>query len=222
MNRFKLNLEKVKFKYKDTHLIINKVENLDDLVNQVSDAEFNKDERMPYWAELWPSSIALSRFIIKNPELFHKKNILELGCGLGLTSIVIMQQNPASLLCTDYENDALVLARKNFQQNKIKQPHFKWLDWRNPQLEEKYELIVASDVLYEERFFQPLLALFNWYLQKKGYIIIAEPNRKIAIPFFTKLKSYGYQYTIHFEEVDQNSKIILVSIYSIQKSLCFG
>ncbi len=177
---------------------------------------------MPYWGELWPSSIALSRFIVKNSELFQEKNILELGCGLGLTSIVIMQQNPASLLCTDYENNALVLARKNFQQNKIKEPYFKWLDWRNPQLNEKYELIIASDVLYEERFFQPLLNLFNNYIENNGHIIIAEPNRKMAITFFEKLKSYGYQYTIHFEQVDQNGKVIIVSIYLIQKSLNSG
>ena len=213
-----LNLETAQFDFKDTHLKINKVENLDDLVNQVSDDEFNKDERMPYWAELWPSAIGLSRFIIKNPELFHKYNVLELGCGLGLTSMVLMQQNPASLLCTDYENDSLVLARKNFQQNNIKLPHFKWLDWRNPQLDKKFERIIASDVLYEERFFQPLIDLFLNYIQRDGYIIIAEPNRKIAIPFFEKLKNYGYQYTIHFEDVDQNGKTIIVSIYLIRKS----
>jgi len=214
----KLNLQTIDFHFEDTHLIVSKVDNLDELVDQVSDDEFNKDERMPYWAELWPSAIGLSRFIIKNPEFFQKKNILELGCGLGLTSLAMMQQNPAALLCTDYENDALALARDNFQQNNVKAPHFKWLDWRNPQLDAKYEIIAASDVLYEERFFQPLLDLFNNYLTKNGHIIIAEPNRKIAVPFFTKLKSYGYRYAIHYEEVDQGGKMIIISIYLIQKT----
>jgi len=217
LNQLKPNLQTVKFKFQDTQLNIDKVANLDELVDKVSDDEFNVDERLPYWAELWPSAIGLSRFVIKNPELFKQKNILELGCGLGLTSMVLMQQNPRSLLCTDYENNALVLARKNFLQNNIMQPHFKWLDWRNPQLDSKYEIIIASDVLYEGRFFQPLLDLFNNYLDISGRIIIAEPNRKIAVSFFDKIKENAYNYSIQFEKVDQDGKAIIVSIYLISK-----
>lgn len=217
MENIKLNLISVQFDYKDTHLSINKVENLDELVDQVTDDEFNKDERIPYWAELWPSAIGLSKFIIKNPELFYKKDILELGCGLGLTSLIIMQQKPNTFLCTDYENDALKLTRKNFLKNKINQPDFKYLDWRKPQLDEEFELIVASDVLYEKRFFQSMLNLFLNYLKRDGHIIIAEPNRKIAVPFFKQLKNHGYQYTIHFEEVSQLNQTIVISIYLIRR-----
>ena len=217
MNQLKLNLQTVKFQFQDTILSIDRVANLDELVDQVSEDEFNEDERLPYWAELWPSAIGLSRFVIKNPELFQQKNILELGCGLGLTSLVMMQQNPASMLCTDYENDALVLARKNFIKNKIKPPHFKWLDWRTPLLRKKFDCIVASDILYEKRFFQPLLDIFNNYFDKNGLIIVAEPNRKIATSFFEKLRTYGYKYSIQFEEVDQDGKAIIVSIYIISQ-----
>lgn len=217
MNHLKLNLQTVEFQFQDTKLSIYRAANLDELVDQVSDDEFNKDERLPYWAELWPSAIGLSRFVVKNPDLFNHKNILELGCGLGLTSLVMMLQNPASILCTDYDNNALVLARKNFLKNKIKQPHFKWLDWRTPQLDKKFDCIIASDVLYEKRFFQPLLDLFNNHFDKNGLIIVAEPNRKIAVSFFEKLKAYGYSYSIQFEEVDQDGKVIIVSIYLINK-----
>ena len=217
LTKLKLNLQTVKFQFRETHLSINRVANLDELVDQVSDDEFNKDERLPYWAELWPSAIGLSRYVINNAELFYHKNILELGCGLGLTSIVLKQQKPASLLCTDYENDALELARKNFLQNRIRQPDFQYLDWRDPQLSGKYEIIIASDILYEERFFNPLYELFNKHLERHGCVIIAEPNRKIALSFFEKLKNVGYQYEIQFEEVDQDRKNIIVSVYRITK-----
>ena len=49
-----------------------------------------------------------------------------------------------------------------------------------------------------------------------GKILIAEPNRKIAVPFFEQLKSEGFEYTIDFEEVEQGSKPIIVSIYLIR------
>ncbi|MEJ2546067.1 MAG: hypothetical protein P8Y99_18545 [Calditrichaceae bacterium] len=185
-----LNFETVQFDYKDTHLTVNKVENLDDLVNQITDDEFNKDERMPYWAELWPSAIGLSRYI---------------------------KNNTTSLLCTDYENNALILARKNFQKNNIRLPHLKWLDWRNPKLNKKYDIIVASDVLYEERFFQPLQEVFHNYVEEDGQILIAEPNREIAVPFFEMLKNKGYEYTNDFEKVDQGGKTIIVSVYLMWK-----
>ncbi|MBN1407740.1 MAG: hypothetical protein JW956_08125, partial [Calditrichaceae bacterium] len=68
------------------------------------------------------------------------------------------------------------------------------------------------------RFFQPLMDLFLNYLERDGYGIVAEPNRKIAIPFFEKLKNYGYRYTIHFEKVEQGGKTIIISIYLIQQS----
>lgn len=219
MNQLNPNLQTIEFVFRDTKLSIDRVANLDELVDQVSDDEFNKDERLPYWAELWPSAIGLSRFIIKNPDLFNSKNILELGCGLGLTSLVLMQQNPALLLCTDYENDALKLTRRNFIKNNLKLPYFEQIDWRNPLLDTRYELIIASDILYENRFFQPLQKLFRNYLQANGQIIVAEPNRSVAIPFFDVLKEYGYNYSIQFEEVDQDGKTIVISIYIISRMM---
>jgi len=217
MAKLILNLHTVQFQFMGTNLSLLRVSNLDELVDQVTDDEFNRDERLPYWAELWPSAIGLSRFLIRNPELIRSKSILELGCGLGLTSMIMMQNEPASLVCTDYENNALRLAKKNFRKNRLKLPEFRWLDWRNPKLKEKFDCIVASDVLYEERFFHPILDLLDNYLSGNRLIILAEPNRKIAIPFFNMLKERGYRYTIHFEEVIQDNRTIVVSIYLIEK-----
>jgi len=72
---------------------------------------------MPYWAELWPSAIGLARYIKRNPQLLQGKTVLELGCGLGLTSMAIAACEPGQLLVTDYEQDALDLTRKNFELN---------------------------------------------------------------------------------------------------------
>ena len=53
--------------------------NSDDLIRE---EDFVKDERLPYWADVWPSSIVLASKLM---ELNGRgKTALELGCGVGL------------------------------------------------------------------------------------------------------------------------------------------
>ena len=168
--------------------LLDRVKNLDDLVDQVSDDEFNQDERLPYWAELWPSAIALSEYILINRPFFAGKSIIELGCGIGLTTMALIKTSPQQLIATDYEEQALENTRKNFSLNKIKElPQMQLLDWREPDIDQKFDVIIASDIAYEERFFQPFINLFQLILKKDGSIILAEPNRSIARSFFGKL-----------------------------------
>ncbi len=68
---------------------------------------FAEDERLPYWAELWPSAIGLAHYLDRDVSL-RGKHVLELGCGLGLLG-VIAARDGARVLCTDYEPDALAL-----------------------------------------------------------------------------------------------------------------
>jgi len=183
----KPELEKEEISLGKQRFVISRIKNLDALVDQVSDDRFNEDERLPYWAELWPSARALSGYILENPALFKNKEILELGCGLGLTTLALASAHPAYLLATDYEQDALDHASANFENNNMASPDFALLDWRNPNLKQTFDVILASDVAYEERFFQPLISLFGEYLKPGGVIILAEPNRRIARGFFGKL-----------------------------------
>lgn len=196
---------------------IRRVRNLDKLVDEVDDALFNEDERLPYWAELWPSAIGLSRYLASNGNILEQKTVLELGCGLGLTSLVLAYQNPARFVASDYEQDALDFAAENFKLNKLAQPDFQLIDWRKPNLNQTFDYIIASDVLYEKRFFRPLVELFNNFLETKGQIILAEPGRPIALDFFRLLQDQNYVLKKETIEVDQDGKSIAVSIYTIQK-----
>ena len=214
-----IKLMRDEFRYLNRSFIFDRVKNLDDLVNLVSDDEFNLDERLPYWAELWPSAIGLCHFLIKNDALFKGKTVLELGCGLGLTSMVIASLNPAEFIITDYEQDALLMARHNFNLNNIGCPSTRILDWRHPELDEQFNCIVASDIVYERRFFYPLLQLFRNYLRPDGLIILAEPNRAIAGSFFQILREHGYYYQVENEYIMQDQSKICVSVYKIKKDL---
>ena len=213
----KLNIDSIEQKLTFSGKVykIKRVKNLDDLVDQVDEQLFNEDERLPYWAELWPSAIGLSRYIAANSQLLRNKSVLELGCGLGLTSLVLTAGQPAELLITDYEPDCLQMVEDNFVLNGLQAPETQLLDWRRPQLNRHFDCIVASDVLYEERFFEPLLHVFIKYLNKNGIILLAEPGRPIAKSFFRMLQKNNFKFEEFQELVDQDSKEIPVGIYQI-------
>lgn len=197
--------------------IIERVENLDDLVDEISDDLFNEDERLPYWAELWPSARALTAYIVNNAQLFKGKTILELGCGMGLTTMALAQTEKKKLLATDYEQEALDATARNCRLNGINiVPELALLDWRIPDLKEKYDLIVASDVAYEQRFFEPLANLFRQYIKEGGTIVLAEPNRSVARPFFGKLRLSGFKFSAEDFYIKQDKNEIKVTIYNMK------
>ncbi len=205
------------FQFGGRRFVIKRVRNLDEMVNQVSDKMFAEDERLPYWAELWPSSIALSRYLTEHRELISGKTVLELGCGLGLTSLVLQSMQPSRLVISDYEKPALQAVHAHFKLNDLPQPESLLLDWRRPSIDDQFQRLVASDIVYEERFFQPLIRLFKQLLQRGGLIILAEPSRPVAKAFFSELADSGFVLEQQTEMVHQQGHEIHVGIHLIQR-----
>jgi len=197
---------------------LGRVRNVDDMVDDISVDAFNVDERLPYWADLWPSAQALAEYVLENYGTFADRSVLELGCGLGLTALAISLTGPKRFVASDYEESALNATRRNFNRNRIAPvPELLLLDWRCVTLEQRFDIIAASDVAYEERFFDPLLDLFDALLKPDGTVILAEPNRTIARSFFSKLLSEGYRYIRTDKVVSQDGKLVSVAVYRVQK-----
>ncbi len=198
-----LSLMKVKFKTEKRELSIGQltvnievVENIDELFNELVSRDDNdpevKDERIPYWAELWPSSLILAKYLEQHPTLVKGKRVIELGCGLGLSGIVAGMLD-AKVVMTDYQQDALDFAEKNWKRNVVFSCETILLDWRYPKSIEQADVLLASDVAYESKFFRPLIKTFKKLLKPGGKIILTEPNRKFAKEFFKCLGESGYQ-----------------------------
>lgn len=166
------------------HVIkLEQIADIDKLIDNMTDEEFRIDERIPYWAELWPSAYALAEFILKNESDFKQKKIIELGCGLGLVGIAAAIAG-GRVLFSDYEEEALSFTKQNYFFNFNEQPNTQILDWRNPQIGKSFEIILAADVLYEKRFLKPVYNTIQKLLVTGGELYLTEPNRTIAKPFF--------------------------------------
>ena len=116
----------------------------------IDEEAFARDEFLPYWAELWPAARALAAAL---PDVDGLR-IVELGCGLGLPSLVAAARG-AVVTATDWAEEAVQLLRRNADRNGI-DLRVERRDWREPSVE-RFELALAADVLYERRNVEPLV-----------------------------------------------------------------
>jgi predicted nicotinamide N-methyase len=116
----------------------------------IDEEAFARDEFLPYWAELWPAATALAEAL---PDV-RGLRVVELGCGLGVTSLVAAAMG-AAVTATDWAQDAVELVRENAAKNGL-HLQAQVRDWREP-WDERFDLALAADVLYEQRNVEPLL-----------------------------------------------------------------
>jgi predicted nicotinamide N-methyase len=216
------------FKTLETDIVISdhqftviSVTNFDELYEQLLSKgmqhEDVADERIPYWAELWPAAVGLSEYIATHAEQIRGKRILEIGCGLGLPSLVAARMG-AEVVATDYLADAVLFAKKNAERNGIEKITFKTLDWRKAAGEGPYDVLMASDVAYERSQFEHLLKSFETLVTKDGLTLLSEPNRYIAKPFIENIKERGY--SLHKSNIEVTVRAIKskVSVYALMST----
>ena len=140
---------------------------------------FEREEFMPYWAELWPSSLALARTIAG--RALRGARTLELGCGLGLPSIAAAIAG-GRVLATDWSAEAVAMTAANAERNDAAVETLV-CSWTAPEpllARAPWDLVLASDVLYEWRNGDVLLEL----LPRLGREVwLADPGRTTVEPF---------------------------------------
>lgn len=160
----------------------------DDLIDE---AEFDLDERLPYWAELWPSARALSRELLETDP--PTVRLAELGCGLALPSLVLAARG-IPVVATDYYADALEFVRLNAERNGITAPTTRLLDWRRPDPAlGTFDMVLAADVLYEERNARALAAVLPLVTAPGGTVRIADPGRAYRREFERLMLASGWR-----------------------------
>ena len=144
---------------------------------------FEQDEFMPYWAELWPSGVALARAIAG--RALKGATVLELGCGLGLPSLAAARAG-GRVLAVDWSPAAIDLLRRNAERNEVslEAAVVSWTDPAPVLARAPFRLVLAADVLYEQRNVPVLAAL----LPRLGReILLADPGRPLLRGFLDQV-----------------------------------
>ena len=144
----------------------------------IDEQAFAAEEFLPYWAELWPSGVALAEHVAARDV--RGLRVLELGAGLGLPSLAAALRG-ADVLATDWAEDAVALLRANAERNRIGL-RAELVRWDEPaRFGTGWDFVLAADVLYEQRNAEQLSHLLPQLDARE--ILLAEPGRPFAKDF---------------------------------------
>jgi len=159
-------------------VVLRKPANADHLI---SEADYVMDERLPYWADLWPSARVLAGALLEMQG--DGRTLLEMGCGLGLDTLAAMAAG-FTVTATDYYEDAIHIARLNASRNVGHEPRVRMVNWRAwPDSLGTFDVVMAADVLYEKEYATLVGDCIARALAPHGEAIIADPGR-LALPAF--------------------------------------
>jgi predicted nicotinamide N-methyase len=189
-------------------------ESAEDLIDET---DFERDERLPYWADIWPSARILASYIATLDG--RRRSLLELGCGAGLVATAAALTG-FHVCATDYYEDALRFTAVNVAEHTGKIPETRLVDWRAlPTDLGRFDFVVGSDVLYE-RAYGPLVSrAIDITLKRNGEALIADPGRIAAEEFVRDAAERGLRLVGH-EQVPFVDGAIrqTISLYRLQRA----
>lgn len=155
----------------------------------IDERDFELDERLPYWADIWPSGRILAARVAAMSGT--GRNLLELGCGAGLVATVATLAG-FDVCATDYYDDALRFTRLNVATHTGSVPQTRLVDWRHlPTDLGRFDFVVGSDVLYERAYGKLVAKAIDITLSRDGEAIIADPGRIAAEEFIRDANARG-------------------------------
>ena len=148
----------------------------------IDEAAFDEEEFLPYWAELWPSGLALARHVAGLD--LAGRTVLELGCGLGLPSLAAALRG-ADALATDWAESAIELLRDNAERNgaPLRVARVRWTEPAVLLRAAPWDLVLGADLLYEARNADQLAELLPLL---GADVLLAEPGRPYTKDFLER------------------------------------
>lgn len=184
----------------------------DELINE---DDFNRDERLPYWADIWPSALCLAERIAQLPP---GGRLLELGCGVGYVCVVAAACG-FDVVATDYYAEALEFTEINLARNGLPRVSTRLVDWRDfPADLGRFDLVVAADVLYEKPYPALIAAAIDRTLAHSGLALVADPARRWATAFERECLNRGLSIRrLQRSPYDNGSVQHAVDLYEIRR-----
>lgn len=183
-----------------------------DVLDQLSEEAYAKDKFLPYWAEQWPSSDIMLDFL-NTYHIDPEFSIIELGSGLGIIATFLSLRG-CKVIATDISHEALIFTKTNIEINKL--PAYPCcVDWRALPFKNKFDLLVASDVLYEQRWIDPILSCCRRLLKPGGKAVISDPCRTFWPEFKKQSQIEGFLTKVVYTDTIQPQNIT-VEIVELQ------
>ncbi len=161
----------------------------------------------PLFGLLWPSGAHLAARIAHRPVLAAER-ILELGCGLGLASLIAHRRG-ADVTASDCHPCTETFLLENLRLNALppmKYRHGQWgkhaeLTAAQANVAGQFELIMASDVLYERDPSGDLAGFIATHASANAEVWIVDPDRGNRGDFNRHMRDLGF--ALHEQRLDR-------------------
>jgi predicted nicotinamide N-methyase len=198
----------------------------------IDEEAFQRDGRIPYWADVWLSSAILAEELARRGEAaaatasaespasvtnVRCPRLLELGCGVGFSSIVAAGLG-YDVLATDYYAEALEFVSANALLNDLPSLATALLDWRDPPASlGRFDVVTAADVLYERPNVPLVAGLFDRYLSDEGLGLCTDPQWGAARGFADECRKLGLRVNCFIRSAEENGRSREIDLYVIAR-----
>lgn len=142
---------------------------------------------------VWDSSKVLANYMFEYE--FEDKKILEVGCGIALSSLMLNQKH-ADITATDYHPEAENFLLNNVMLNEGEKIPFIRTSWADTDSGlGKFDVIIGSDILYEADHIDLLSDFIHQHAQPECEVIIVDPGRGQHARFSKKMVILGYSHS---------------------------
>jgi len=180
----------------ETELRLAEVERPDDMVHAVYPDAVTEHGDAPVWMITWPAALALAEWVTVSGEPAGKR-VLELGCGTAAPGIAAARAGGTRVLCTDYDPLALRMAAHNARMNGCATLETGRLDWYRPALQERFDLLLGSEIVYFEKSFPPLLSVLLRAAAPGARILLSDQERPQMAVFLRMCSRAGFRIRSH-------------------------
>jgi predicted nicotinamide N-methyase len=146
---------------------------------------------IPYHGALWPSALALADRLVSRFPTLEGLRAIELGCGLGLPSILAAKLG-ARMTANDFHPANEEYLRRNAALNGVSIEYLPW-SWEGPFDAGEFDLVLASDVVYEKKSVPALATLAARLCAPAGQIILSDPGRDNLQEAVEKIEAKGFE-----------------------------
>ncbi|MEO7200928.1 MAG: methyltransferase domain-containing protein [Dokdonella sp.] len=154
------------------------------------------------FGQVWPAGRLLAEAMTDFDVA--DKRILEIGCGLGLASLVL-QRRLADVVASDIHPLAEPFLAYNAALNELPAVPYRQLSWNVPLTTlGRFDVIIGSDVLYERDHAPMLAALIEQHAEQHCEVLITDPGRGNSASFTRVMAAAGFDMTERRGRMDAN------------------
>jgi predicted nicotinamide N-methyase len=145
----------------------------------------------PLFGLVWESGEVLARLMQRHDVTDLR--VLEVGCGIGLASLVLKQRR-ADITATDHHPQAAAFLARNLALNALCPIPFVRAGWHEdaPELG-TFDLVIGSDLLYESMSVDLLSSFIERHARASCTVIIVDPGRGLQGKFSRAMAAFGFE-----------------------------